>query len=121
MTVGSGTYVLVPRAMFFEFIPIEIGDSGILFADQVEVGKSYEVIITTVSGLYRYRLGDVVKVVGFFNNTPLLEFLYRQVMLQSVFIILQFLFITFLENRVNYSMFVAKKLLKLLSMKLLTQ
>ena len=86
MTIGSGTYVLVPRAMFFEFIPIELADSEIVFADQVEVGKSYEVIITTVSGLYRYRLGDVVKVVGFYNSTPLIEFLYRQVCsLPSIF------------------------------------
>jgi len=33
--------------------------------DQVETNKNYAVIITTLSGLYRYVIGDTVK----FTNT----------------------------------------------------
>lgn len=33
--------------------------------------------MTTGGGLYRYQLNDIVKVTGFFNSLPLLEFLGR--------------------------------------------
>jgi hypothetical protein len=51
--------------------------------DEVEAGQSYELAVTTAWGLYRYRLGDVVQVVGFFKGgdgrrgAPLIEFGYR--------------------------------------------
>jgi hypothetical protein len=34
-------------------------------------------VITNASGLYRYRFGDVVKVVGHHNTCPVVEFQYR--------------------------------------------
>ncbi|XWS76462.1 hypothetical protein CRYUN_Cryun01aG0178300 [Craigia yunnanensis] len=37
----------------------------------------YEVVATTYRGFYRYRLGDIVKVVDFYNSSPLLEFVMR--------------------------------------------
>ena len=46
--------------MFFEFIPFDSvheDQPETLFMDQVEVGKAYELVITTVAGLYRYRTG----------------------------------------------------------------
>ncbi|NES98948.1 MAG: GH3 auxin-responsive promoter family protein, partial [Desertifilum sp. SIO1I2] len=30
----------------------------------LSVGECYEIVVTTLAGLYRYRLGDVVKCVG---------------------------------------------------------
>ncbi len=42
------------------------------------MGESYEIVVTTVAGLYRYRLGDVVKCLGYYNQSPIVEFLYRQ-------------------------------------------
>jgi len=79
-------YVIVPRTMFYEFIPVEESDSPkrVLFADQVEVGQVYELVITNQSGLFRYRFGDVVKVIGFHNQSPMIEFQYRQGQLLSV-------------------------------------
>uniref|UniRef100_A0AAV2LLB1 GH3 domain-containing protein n=1 Tax=Knipowitschia caucasica TaxID=637954 RepID=A0AAV2LLB1_KNICA len=41
-------------------------------------GHNYELLVTNASGLYRYRLGDVVKVVGFHNQCPVVEFQYRR-------------------------------------------
>jgi len=56
-----------------------------LLMDQLEVGKEYEVIVTNLSGFYRYRLGDVVKVTGHHNECPMLVFSYRKSQLVSMY------------------------------------
>ncbi|XP_070553124.1 GH3 domain-containing protein-like [Ptychodera flava] len=74
-------FVLRTRANFYEFIPIEETvnpDPKTLFLDEVEVDEEYEVVVTTVGGLYRYRLGDVIKVTGFYNNCPVVEYRYKR-------------------------------------------
>ncbi|XP_074651372.1 GH3 domain-containing protein-like isoform X2 [Tubulanus polymorphus] len=74
-------YLLVPSAMFFEFIPIDDSDKpqpGTLFMEQVELKATYELVITNTSGLCRYRFGDVVKIVDFYNGCPVVEFQYRR-------------------------------------------
>ena len=38
---------------------------------EVEVGKYYEPILTTRDGLWRYRLGDVIYIVGFVPGSKL--------------------------------------------------
>ena len=76
----KGEYIFVPRAIFYEFIPIEYRaeeNPPVLFIDQLEVDKCYELVITNLSGLYRYRMGDVVKIVGYYNKCPVMEFQYR--------------------------------------------
>lgn len=71
-------YVLLPRSIFFEFIPIDNPEcERPLTIGEVEVGKEYELIVTNFSGLYRYQIEDVVRVTGFYNKTPKIEFLYR--------------------------------------------
>ncbi|XP_077984109.1 GH3 domain-containing protein-like [Glandiceps talaboti] len=80
-------YLLVPESMVFEFIPIGQSDETqpeTLFMDQVEADCIYELVITNISGLYRYRFGDVVKVVRHHNQCPVIEFLYRQGQLLNV-------------------------------------
>ena len=37
-----------------------------------------------LKGLYRYRLGDVVKVMGFHNSTPMLKFVRRSNLLLTI-------------------------------------
>ncbi|XP_022541162.2 GH3 domain-containing protein [Astyanax mexicanus] len=74
-------YLLCPRSMFCEFLPEEDLDSEqfqTLLMHQVEEGKNYELVITNATGLYRYRIGDIVKVAGFHNQCPVVEFLYRR-------------------------------------------
>ena len=44
----------------------------------MEVDRLYELVATTLGGLYRYRIGDVVKVIRFHNSCPVIEFQYRQ-------------------------------------------
>ncbi|GLC30263.1 plant auxin-responsive GH3 [Clostridium omnivorum] len=74
-------YVIIPDTVFYEFIPVNEGDKyseHTLCLDELKKGQKYEVVITNYAGLYRYRLGDVIRVVDFYNNCPEIEFLYRK-------------------------------------------
>lgn len=65
---------------FYEFIPeeqYEHSDPDVLLPHQLEVGRSYVLVLTNGSGLYRYDIGDVVRVTGFVKATPCVEFLHR--------------------------------------------
>lgn len=55
-----------------EFVPVE-GGSPVGAAD-VEVGRTYRLVISTTAGLYRYDLDDLVRVVGWWNRAPQLVF-----------------------------------------------
>lgn len=66
--------VLSVLSHFFEFMD----ENGNVFTmDKVSAGNTYTVIITSSGGLYRYNLGDRVKVAGFYNHLPLIEFIGR--------------------------------------------
>lgn len=71
--------ILAPCAAFVEFLPVEAGDdfSKCVTLDKLEVGKIYELIITNLSGFWRYRMSDAVIVTGFCNKTPKVQFMYR--------------------------------------------
>ena len=76
--LNSSDYVLLPRSLVYEFLPLDAPeDMRPLTLGEVEVGKEYEIIITNFSGLYRYRIMDVVRITGMYNNSPKVEFLYR--------------------------------------------
>lgn len=68
--------VLAIRSHFYEFSPLDQKDVT-LMADELSTGEMYQVFLTTGGGLYRYRLGDIIKVHGHFRNAPILEFLGR--------------------------------------------
>ena len=71
-------YLLIPDAAFYEFIPIDSDDRNkTLLMHELEEGKLYEIVLTTFAGFYRYQLKDVIRVVGFEGETPLIEFAYR--------------------------------------------
>jgi hypothetical protein len=70
--------VLIPNIGFFEFLPYgETDYSKALMLSQVEVGKEYEVIVTNLSGLYRYKMRDAVMITGMYNNCPKVQFSHR--------------------------------------------
>ena len=78
-------YVLIPDAGYIEFIaeedmelPEEELRGRTLECDRLEPGKNYEMVITNLSGLYRYRIGDVVRVSGYEGRSPKLCFQYRR-------------------------------------------
>ncbi|CAA6674109.1 unnamed protein product [Spirodela intermedia] len=88
------TFTVIPTLAYFEFIPLrrhpqqhanQVGwtegsgavDPGVAddFVEEepvplskVKVGQEYELVLTTFTGLYRYKLGDVVEVRGFYKG-----------------------------------------------------
>lgn len=67
-------YPLAINSHFFEFLD-ENGQTHL--AQELHVGNEYEIVVTNGGGLWRYRLGDRVRVNGFLQKTPTLEFLGR--------------------------------------------
>lgn len=82
----EATFAVLPNIGYFEFIPLDSGggDCRPVGLTEVEVGMEYEVVITSFAGLYRYKVGDVVKVAGFHNGTPELRFVCRRNVVLSV-------------------------------------
>jgi hypothetical protein len=65
---------------YFEFIPeaeLNSPQPTVLAAHEVQEGKTYYILPTTSYGLYRYQIHDLVRVTGFYNQTPLIEFLSK--------------------------------------------
>jgi len=79
---GHPGAALAVRSHLFEFAPVNaegetFGDRPCL-AHELDAGRQYAVIVTTGGGLYRYRLGDVVEVLGHVNECPVIRFIGRQ-------------------------------------------
>ena len=75
---NSYEYVILPQNGFYEFRPIDQeGYDNLLTIKDLEIGKEYEIILTNMSGFYRYRIEDVVKVTGYYNQSPKITFCYR--------------------------------------------
>jgi len=77
---GTPAGVLDVETHYFEFIPEDEVTSErptVLAAHELREGQRYYILLTTGYGLYRYHIQDVVRVTGFFNSTPVLEFLSK--------------------------------------------
>ncbi|XP_069763350.1 GH3 domain-containing protein isoform X2 [Narcine bancroftii] len=80
-------YLLCPQSLFYEFIPINLHEEEqprTLFMDEVKENEVFELVVTNASGLCRYRIGDIVKVVAFHNQSPVIEFKYRKSQMLNV-------------------------------------
>ncbi|KAG7640080.1 GH3 family [Arabidopsis thaliana x Arabidopsis arenosa] len=91
-------FTLLPNMCYFEFIPL--GKNGTLSFDldddeqvpcdkvvdlvNVKLGRYYELVVTTFAGLYRYRIGDVLQVAGFYNEAPQFRFICRRNVVLSI-------------------------------------
>ncbi|OMO63426.1 GH3 auxin-responsive promoter [Corchorus olitorius] len=92
------SYTFLPNMAYFEFIPLEKqvqfngpietkqNDEDIEPVDLVNVkpGQCYEVVGTTSSGLYRYRVGDILMATGFHNSAPQFQFVERNNVILSI-------------------------------------
>nr|CAA42636.1 auxin-responsive GH3 product [Glycine max] len=89
------SYTIMPNMGYFEFLPQDHDDassssgssftlSRLIDLDDVELGKSYEIVVTTYSGLCRYRVGDILRVTGFHNTAPQFSFVRRKNVLLSI-------------------------------------
>jgi GH3 auxin-responsive promoter len=65
---------LAIRSHFFEFLD---PDGSPRLAHELAAGVEYTAVVTTGGGLYRYRLGDRVRVTGWAHATPSVEFIGR--------------------------------------------
>ncbi|GLJ20889.1 hypothetical protein SUGI_0381160 [Cryptomeria japonica] len=86
------SYTILPNMGYFEFLPLRRdNDNGkinnqpelVELAD-VKVGEEYELVVTTYAGLYRYRVGDVLRVTGFHNSAPQFHFVCRKNVMLSI-------------------------------------
>ena len=71
LNIDDPQTVLIPDSVFYEFKPQESKNyNDLLTLDQLELGKRYELIATTLSGLYRYKTNKVFYIVGHHHETP---------------------------------------------------
>ncbi|KAK9277511.1 hypothetical protein L1049_007055 [Liquidambar formosana] len=98
-------YTLLPNMAYFEFLPVEKnheevsnGASDLHCIEKedervkmeavnlvdVKLGHYYELVVTTFTGLYRYRVGDILMVTGFHNNAPQFRFIHRRNVVLSI-------------------------------------
>lgn len=87
------SYTIMPNMGYFEFIPHDSVNSvsnsddsppQLIDLADVELGKEYELVISTYSGLCRYRVGDILRVTGFHNSAPQFKFIRRKNVLLSI-------------------------------------
>lgn len=72
-------YLLIPEAGFFEFLPVDAPEgSRPLTMWELRPGMRCELIFTNHSGLYRYAMGDILEVTGFYGQSPIVKFCYRK-------------------------------------------
>ncbi|MBN2002912.1 MAG: GH3 auxin-responsive promoter family protein [Anaerolineae bacterium] len=78
---NSDEYMLVPDSAYFEFIPFAEADKEqpqTVLPDALTVGECYEIVMTNYNGLYRYRIGDIVRIAGYQHQSPKLIFVRRK-------------------------------------------
>ncbi|GAA0154688.1 hypothetical protein LIER_12599 [Lithospermum erythrorhizon] len=95
------SYTLIPTMAYFEFLPVErnneVDDSismpkslnekeqqELVDLAHVKLGEEYELVVTTYGGLYRYRVGDILRVAGFKNKAPQFKFICRKNVVLSI-------------------------------------
>uniref|UniRef100_A0A7N0SXP0 Uncharacterized protein n=1 Tax=Kalanchoe fedtschenkoi TaxID=63787 RepID=A0A7N0SXP0_KALFE len=96
------SYTLIPTMAYFEFLPItrsndcpnslpamphslhETELKDLVDLADVNIGQEYELVVTTYAGLYRYRVGDVLRVAGFKNKAPQFNFICRKNVVLSI-------------------------------------
>ncbi|KAK4753306.1 hypothetical protein SAY87_022104 [Trapa incisa] len=85
-------YTLIPTMAYFEFLPVNrnaINDKNeqqqqLVDLVDLKLGHEYELVVTTYAGLYRYRVGDVLRVAGFKNKAPQFNFICRKNVVLSI-------------------------------------
>ncbi|KFK25569.1 hypothetical protein AALP_AA8G132000 [Arabis alpina] len=88
------SYTIIPSMGYFEFLEVDkdhqnadhdlAKNAPVIDLVDVKIGHDYELLVTSFSGLYRYRLGDVLRVTGFYNNAPQFYFVGRQKVVLSI-------------------------------------
>ncbi|MED6173811.1 hypothetical protein PIB30_063156 [Stylosanthes scabra] len=95
------SYTLIPTMCYYEFLPVNRANENdalpssnrslndkeqqdLVELVDVKLGQEYELVVTTYAGLYRYRVGDVLRVAGFKNKAPQFNFVCRKNVVLSI-------------------------------------
>ncbi|GAU26342.1 hypothetical protein TSUD_101750 [Trifolium subterraneum] len=86
------SYTLIPTMCYYEFLPVNRSNDPLNEKEKqelvdlvdVKLGQEYELVVTTYAGLYRYKVGDVLKVTGFKNKAPQFSFVCRKNVVLSI-------------------------------------
>lgn len=60
----AGMLLLADCGLFYEFIPVDEPDAAPRPMWELQDGRVYEMVITACNGLWRYRIGDTVRVIS---------------------------------------------------------
>ena len=82
LNVNVQTNQCVPtfQENFFEFVEKNDWDAdrpNTVTLEQLEAGKRYYVLATTMNGFYRYFMNDLIEVAGWFHHTPTIRFVQK--------------------------------------------
>ena len=82
LNVNVQTNQCVPtfQENFFEFVEQHDWDAGrphTVTLEQLETGERYYVLVTTMNGLYRYFMNDLIEGTGWFHRTPTIRFVQK--------------------------------------------
>lgn len=72
--------ILAIQNNYYEFLPANETHDNIkepLLCHQIKEGGEYRVLLTNSNGLYRYDIHDIIRVDGFYNQTPLISFVRK--------------------------------------------
>ncbi len=78
--MDTDSSVLAIETGFFEFIPQNqwhAENPKTLLATEVKPGERYRILVSNYGGFWRYDIGDVIEVVGFYEKAPLIVFRHR--------------------------------------------
>ncbi|CAJ1956856.1 unnamed protein product [Sphenostylis stenocarpa] len=96
------SYTLIPTMCYYEFLPVnrtndlavpsrpsptslsQTQHQELVELVDVKLGQEYELVVTTHAGLYRYRVGDILRVTGFKNKAPQFSFVCRKNVVLSI-------------------------------------
>ena len=71
-------FLMLPDGAFYEFLPVDPDDDRVYLIDELTPGKEYELVVTNESGFCRYCIKDVIRVVEYRGQCPVVEFRYRR-------------------------------------------
>ena len=74
--LNSYDYIFCPGHAYYEFLEAETG--RLCDVQSLKLDTYYEPVITTWSGLYRYKIGDILKHKGYYGNIPIFQFMRRK-------------------------------------------
>jgi hypothetical protein len=80
LTDAGSAGALAITTSFFEFVPVEAREQAnppVLTCGELQPNRDYYVLFTTSAGLYRYDINDVIRVVDFYHDVPLIEFVRK--------------------------------------------